>query len=60
MHWCPHEFTKFHIGAVSFILLRDAHVDPDWVLSHSPQTIAIVCLAVALRIAKVNFKSHCY
>uniref|UniRef100_A0A915PKC3 Cyclin N-terminal domain-containing protein n=1 Tax=Setaria digitata TaxID=48799 RepID=A0A915PKC3_9BILA len=55
MHWCPHEFTQFHVGTVSFIILRDAHVDPDWVLSHSPQTIAIVCLAVALRIAKHNF-----
>ncbi|VDK75736.1 unnamed protein product [Litomosoides sigmodontis] len=60
MHWCPHEFTKFHIGAVSFILLRDAHVDPDWVLSHSPQTIAIVCLAVALRIAKVSIGVRWY
>ncbi|EFO23361.2 cyclin domain-containing protein [Loa loa] len=60
MHWCPHEFTKFHIGAVSFIILRDAHVDPGWVLSHSPQTIAIVCLAVALRIAKVSIGVRWY
>ncbi|EJW88847.1 cyclin domain-containing protein [Wuchereria bancrofti] len=60
MHWCPHEFTKFHIGAISFIILRDAHVDPYWVLSHSPQTIAIVCLAVALRIAKVSIGVRWY
>ncbi|KAL3986223.1 Cyclin N-terminal domain family protein [Acanthocheilonema viteae] len=60
MHWCPHEFTKFHIGAISLIILRDAHVDPDWVLSHSPQTIAIVCLAVALRIAKVSIGVRWY
>uniref|UniRef100_A0A0R3RVP9 Cyclin-Q n=1 Tax=Elaeophora elaphi TaxID=1147741 RepID=A0A0R3RVP9_9BILA len=60
MHWCPHEFTKFHIGAISFIILRDAHVDPGWVLSHSPQTIAIVCLAVALRIAKVSIGVRWY
>lgn len=59
MHWYPHEFTKFNIGAISFIILRDAHVNPDWVLSHSPQTIAIVCLAVALRITKVFFEIHC-
>uniref|UniRef100_A0A8L7YPW3 Bm9343, isoform a n=2 Tax=Brugia malayi TaxID=6279 RepID=A0A8L7YPW3_BRUMA len=60
MHWCPHEFTRFHIGAISFIILRDAHVDPYWVLSHSPQTIAIVCLAVALRIAKVSIGVRWY
>ncbi|CAG9538368.1 unnamed protein product [Cercopithifilaria johnstoni] len=60
MHWCPHEFTKFHIGTISFIILRDAHVDPDWVLSHSPQTIAIVCLAVALRVAKVSIGVRWY
>lgn len=30
-------------------------MDPNWVLSHSPQTIAIVCLAVALRATKVIF-----
>ncbi|VDO40828.1 unnamed protein product [Onchocerca flexuosa] len=60
MHWCPHEFTKFNIGAISFIILRDAHVNPDWVLSHSPQTIAIVCLAVALRIAKISIGVRWY
>ncbi|KAM3716153.1 Cyclin-Q [Dirofilaria immitis] len=60
MHWCPHEFTKFNIGSISFIILRDAHVNPDWVLSHSPQTIAIVCLAVALRITKISIGVRWY
>lgn len=54
-HWCPREFTNSGVAAISFILLRDAHVSPAWILSHSPQTIAIVCLAIALRATKVVF-----
>ncbi|VDN60124.1 unnamed protein product [Dracunculus medinensis] len=54
-HWCPREFEQKHVGELSFILLRDAHVHPDWVLAHSPQTVAIICLSIALRASKVNF-----
>ncbi|VDN05812.1 unnamed protein product [Thelazia callipaeda] len=60
MHWCPHEFVNYHIGTISFIVLRDAHADPDWILSHSPQTIAIVCLGVALRLTKVSIGVRWY
>ncbi|MFH4981617.1 hypothetical protein AB6A40_008326 [Gnathostoma spinigerum] len=53
-HWMPREFKENHVGVTAFILLRDIHVSPRWVLSHSPQTVALVCLAVALRITRVS------
>lgn len=52
--WCPREFSKYDIPAFSFTLLRDAHVCPSMVLSHSPQTVAIVCLSIALRTFRVG------
>uniref|UniRef100_F1LAN0 Cyclin-related protein n=2 Tax=Ascaris TaxID=6251 RepID=F1LAN0_ASCSU len=59
-HWCPREFTNSGVAAISFILLRDAHVSPAWILSHSPQTIAIVCLAIALRATKITIGVRWY
>lgn len=53
MHWCPHEFKRQHVGFIAHVLLRDAHVDPEWVFSHNPQTIAVVCLSLAMRITQV-------
>uniref|UniRef100_A0A0N5AEQ5 Cyclin-Q n=1 Tax=Syphacia muris TaxID=451379 RepID=A0A0N5AEQ5_9BILA len=58
--WCPEEFSLYDIPALSFTLLRDAHVCPSLVLSHNPQTIAIVCLAIALRTFKVRICSRWY
>uniref|UniRef100_A0A183V7V1 Cyclin-related protein FAM58A n=1 Tax=Toxocara canis TaxID=6265 RepID=A0A183V7V1_TOXCA len=59
-HWYPRKFSDSGVAAVSFILLRDAHASPAWVLSHSPQTIAIVCLAVALRATKITVGARWY
>ncbi|VDD87814.1 unnamed protein product [Enterobius vermicularis] len=58
--WCPREFSKYDIPAFSFTLLRDAHVCPSMVLSHSPQTVAIVCLSIALRTFRVNVCTRWY
>ncbi|VDK51761.1 unnamed protein product [Anisakis simplex] len=59
-HWCRGDLSWNGVAEICFILLRDAHISPGWVLSHSPQTIAIVCMSVAIRAAKVKIEERWY
>uniref|UniRef100_A0A914W0W4 Cyclin-Q n=1 Tax=Plectus sambesii TaxID=2011161 RepID=A0A914W0W4_9BILA len=55
-HWLsPSAWERSPLAETAWTLLRDAYARPDWVTAHSPQTVAIICLNLALRIHSVDF-----